>query len=197
MALTNVKFMISCPSKEFWPDESLPEFVMIGKSNVGKSTFINFLCQNSTIAKVSSTPGHTKLLNFFNVNNEFRLVDAPGYGFAYANKQNDQSFAKMMEEYLFERKNLKGCCLLVDSRRAPSEDDAVMFNMLIDAQVPFIIVATKCDKLNQSEKSKVIKNIVSRFTLNSSDNIFLSGLKNYQVIEEVTEQIYQMIKEQE
>ena len=98
---------------------------------------------------------------------------------------------------LFERKNLKGCCLLVDSRRAPSEDDAIMFNVLIDAQVPFIIVATKCDKLNQSEKSKVIKNIVSRFTLNSSDNIFLSGLKNYKVIEEVTEQMYQMIKEQE
>lgn len=195
MALNNVKFMLSAPSKEFWPDDSLPEFVMIGKSNVGKSTFINFLCQNTTIAKVSSTPGHTKLLNFFNVNNEFRLVDAPGYGYAYANKQNDQTFADMMEEYLFERKNLKGCCLLVDSRRMPSEDDAVMFNMLIDAQVPFIIVATKCDKLNQSEKSKVIKNIVSRFTLKNCDNIFLSGLKNYSVVEEVCEQMYQMIKE--
>lgn len=195
MALKNVKFMISAPSKEFWPDEELNEFVMIGKSNVGKSTFINFLCQNSTIAKVSSTPGHTKLLNFFNVNNEFRLVDAPGYGYAYANKKNDLTFAKMMEEYLFERKNLKGCCLLVDSRREPSEDDAVMFNMLIDAKVPFIIVATKCDKLNQSEKSKVIKNIVNRFTLKSSENIYLSGLKNYKVIEDVTKRIYELIQD--
>jgi len=195
MALKNVKFMISAPSKEFWPDEELNEFVMIGKSNVGKSTFINFLCQNSTIAKVSSTPGHTKLLNFFNVNNEFRLVDAPGYGYAYANKKNDFTFAKMMEEYLFERKNLKGCCLLVDSRREPSEDDAVMFNMLIDAKVPFIIVATKCDKLNQSEKSKVIKNIVNRFTLKSSENIYLSGLKNYKVIEDVTKRIYELIQD--
>lgn len=195
MPLKNIEFMLSAPSKEFWPDENLPEFVMIGKSNVGKSTFINLLCQNSTIAKVSSTPGHTKLLNFFNVNNEFRLVDAPGYGYAYANKKNDESFANMMEEYLFERKNLKGCCLLVDSRRTPSEDDAIMFNMLIDAQVPFIIVATKCDKLNQSEKSKVIKNIVSRFTLKNSDNIFLSSLKNYKVVEEVCAQMYQMIQE--
>lgn len=194
MALHNVKFLLSAPSKDFWPNESLPEFVMIGKSNVGKSTFINLLCQNSTIAKVSSTPGHTKYLNFFDVNNEFRLVDAPGYGFAYANKQNDKTFAKMMEEYLFQRNNLKGCCLLVDSRREPSEDDAVMFNMLIDAQVPFIIVATKCDKLNQSERSKVIKNIVNRFTLKNSDNIFLSGLKNQKVVENVTEKIYEMIK---
>lgn len=193
MALTNVKFLISAPSKEFWPDEELPEFVIIGKSNVGKSTFINFLCQNSTIAKTSSTPGHTKLLNFFNVNNKFRLVDAPGYGYAYANKKNDESFAKMMEEYLFERQNLRGCCLLVDSRREPTEDDAIMFNMLIDAEVPFIIVATKCDKLNQSEKSKVIKNIVSRFNLKSSDNIFLSGLKNYKVIEEVSDKIFELI----
>ena len=193
MALTNVKFLISAPSKEFWPDEELPEFVIIGKSNVGKSTFINFLCQNSTIAKTSSTPGHTKLLNFFNVNNKFRLVDAPGYGYAYANKKNDESFANMMEEYLFERQNLRGCCLLVDSRREPTEDDAIMFNMLIDAEVPFIIVATKCDKLNQSEKSKVIKNIVSRFNLKNTDNIFLSGLKNYKVIEEVSNKIFELI----
>ncbi len=194
MFFNNVKFLLSAPSKDYWPDDLLPEFVMIGKSNVGKSTFINLLCQNSTIAKVSSTPGHTKYLNFFDINEEFRLVDAPGYGYAYANKQNDRTFAKMMEEYLFERSNLKGCCLLVDSRREPSEDDAIMFNMLIDAQVPFIIVATKCDKLNQSEKSKVIKNIVKRFTLKNADNIYLSGLKNPKAITDIIEKIYELIK---
>ena len=163
MQFINVKYVSSSPNSSSWPNEDLNEFVFIGKSNVGKSTLINSLCNNSTICRVSSTPGRTRLLNFFDVNNELRLVDAPGYGFAYLDKKNDANFAKMMREYLFKRKNLKGCCLLLDSRLKPSEDDAVMFNMIIDAQLPFIIIATKCDKLNQSQKSEVIKNIDKGF----------------------------------
>ena len=178
MQFINVKYLVSAPSSASWPNEDLPEFVFIGKSNVGKSTLINSLCNNSNICRVSSMPGRTRLLNFFDVNKELRLVDAPGYGFAYLDKNNDALFAKMMREYLFKRKNLKGCCLLLDSRLKPSEDDAVMFNMIIDANLPFIIIATKCDKLNQSQKSKVIKNIVERFELKNPGNIYLSGLKN-------------------
>ena len=177
MQFINVKYLVSAPNANSWPDEELPEFVFIGKSNVGKSTLINSLCNNSTICKVSATPGRTRLLNFFDVNKELRLVDAPGYGYAYLDKNNDLLFAKMMREYLFKRKNLKGCCLLLDSRLKPSEDDAVMFNMIIDANLPFIIIATKCDKLNQSQKSKVINNIVDRFQLKNPGNIYLSGLK--------------------
>ena len=190
MQFINVKYLVSAPSSASWPNEELPEFVFIGKSNVGKSTLINSLCNNSNICRVSSMPGRTRLLNFFDVNKELRLVDAPGYGFAYLDKNNDALFAKMMREYLFKRKNLKGCCLLLDSRLKPSEDDAVMFNMIIDANLPFIIIATKCDKLNQSQKSKVIKNIVERFELKNPGNIYLSGLKNQKGFDNIIEAIY-------
>ena len=190
MQFINVKYLVSAPNANSWPDEELPEFVFIGKSNVGKSTLINSLCNNSTICKVSATPGRTRLLNFFDVNKELRLVDAPGYGYAYLDKNNDLLFAKMMREYLFKRKNLKGCCLLLDSRLKPSEDDAVMFNMIIDANLPFIIIATKCDKLNQSQKSKVINNIVDRFQLKNPGNIYLSGLKNQKGFDNIIQAIY-------
>ena len=192
MQFINVKYLTSAPNEKSWPNEELPEFVFIGKSNVGKSTLINSLCNNSTICKVSSTPGRTRLLNFFDVNNELRLVDAPGYGYAYLDKNNDLLFAKMMREYLFKRKNLKGCCLLLDSRLKPSEDDAVMFNMIIDANLPFIIIATKCDKLNQSQKSKVINNIVDRFQLKNPGNIYLSGLKNQKGFDNIIQAIYEI-----
>lgn len=192
MQFINVKYVTSSPNSSSWPNEDLNEFVFIGKSNVGKSTLINSLCNNSTICRVSSTPGRTRLLNFFDVNNELRLVDAPGYGFAYLDKKNDANFAKMMREYLFKRKNLKGCCLLLDSRLKPSEDDAVMFNMIIDAELPFIIIATKCDKLNQSQKSKVIKNIVERFQLKNPNNIYLSGLKNQKTFDDIIQAIYEI-----
>ena len=194
MQFINVKYVTSAPNCSSWPDEELNEFVFIGKSNVGKSTLINSLCNNSTICRVSSTPGRTRLLNFFNINNELRLVDAPGYGFAYLDKKNDANFAKMMREYLFKRKNLKGCCLLLDSRLKPTEDDAVMFNMIIDAQLPFIIIATKCDKLNQSQKSKVISNIVERFQLKNPNNIYLSGLKNQKTFDQIITAIYEICK---
>lgn len=190
MQFINVKYLTSAPNSSSWPNEDLNEFVFIGKSNVGKSTLINSLCNNSTICRVSSTPGRTRLLNFFNVNNELRLVDAPGYGFAYLDKKNDAMFAKMMREYLFKRKNLKGCCLLLDSRLKPTDDDAVMFNMIIDAQLPFIIIATKCDKLNQSQKSKVVSNIVNRFQLKNHGNIYLSGIKNQKAFDQIIEAIY-------
>ena len=190
MQFINVKFLTAAPNSNSWPDEDLNEFVFIGKSNVGKSTLINSLCNNSTVCRVSSTPGRTRLLNFFNVNNELRLVDAPGYGFALLDKKNDLMFAKMMREYLFKRKNLKGCCLLLDSRLKPTDDDAVMFNMIIDAQLPFVIIATKCDKLNQSQKSKVINNIVERFQLKNPGNIYLSGLKNQKTFDQIIEAIY-------
>ncbi len=190
MQFINVKYNKSAPNSSSWPDEDLNEFVFIGKSNVGKSTLINSLCNNSSICRVSSTPGRTRLLNFFDVNNELRLVDAPGYGFALLDKQNDALFAKMMREYLFKRKNLKGCCLLLDSRLVPTDDDAVIFNMIIDANLPFIIVATKCDKLNQSQKSKVVKNIVNRFCLKNPGNIYLSGIKNQKTFDQIIEAIY-------
>ena len=165
MALKNVKFVTSAAEKSQWIKDDKKEFVLLGRSNVGKSTFINLITNVTQLARVSSTPGRTRLLNFFDVNNEYRLVDAPGYGYASVNKNNDQLFARMMEDYFNDRDNLVAAFLLLDSRRIPNEDDQMIFHTLFDANIPVILIATKCDKLNQSERSKLRKNILTTLRL--------------------------------
>jgi len=192
--LKNVKFIKSCPNSSNWIEDDKKEIVILGKSNVGKSTFINRLCNNSTMAKVSSTPGRTRLLNFFDVDNRYRLVDAPGYGYAAVNKYHDEEFAKMMDEYFSKRNNLVGAIFLLDSRREISEDDISLFNMLLDHNLPFILVATKCDKLNQSEEYRVNKNIIEGLSLLADSKIIHSSLKKDKWINEVIERIEYIIK---
>ena len=128
MSLSNVSFVISAPNKKSWPNDNLSEVCILGKSNVGKSTFINTLCNNKLAE--SLPPGRTRLLNFFAVGDSFRLVDAPGYGYAKTTLKEDASFASMMEEYIFERDNAVLFILLVDSRHYPSEDDILCYEML-------------------------------------------------------------------
>jgi len=165
MALKNVKFVTSAANKSQWIKDDLKEFVLLGRSNVGKSTFINLITNVTQLARVSSTPGRTRLLNFFDVNGEYRLVDAPGYGYASVNKKNDYLFAEMMEDYFNDRENLVAAFLLLDARRIPNDDDQMIFHTLFDANIPVILVATKCDKLNQSERSKLRKNIMTTLKL--------------------------------
>lgn len=194
MALKNVKFMVSAPSKEHYPLSSLNEIVILGRSNVGKSTFINSLCGNKTMAKTSSTPGRTRLLNFFNVNNDFVLVDAPGYGYNAASKKLDKLFYNMMDEYFEERSNLKGAILLVDSRREPSDDDKEMLDVLSSYHIPTLIVATKVDKLNQSQRTLLERNIVKKFELDSDALIIRSTMMKTNWIDEAVETLYEMVK---
>ena len=159
MFLSKIKFVISAPNKNSWPKDELNEICFIGKSNVGKSSLLNTICNNSKMARVSSTPGCTKLLNFFEVDQAYRIVDAPGYGYAKTSLLNDKSFAKMMDEYIFERENVKLFVLLIDSRRELSQDDIDCLEMLKKTNKEVIVVGTKADKLNQSDKSKFTKNI--------------------------------------
>ena len=194
MALKNVKFMVSAPSSEHYPESNLNELVILGRSNVGKSTFINSLCGNKQMAKTSSTPGRTRLLNFFNVNNEFVIVDAPGYGYHAAGKQNDDLFFKMMEEYFNDRKNLKGAILLVDSRREPTDIDKLMLDTLVEYGIPTLIVATKTDKLNQSQRSKLDRSIINKFNLDADAMIVKSTITKTSWIDETTDILYDMIK---
>ncbi|HHU59395.1 TPA: YihA family ribosome biogenesis GTP-binding protein [bacterium] len=163
MSLSNVSFVISAPNKKSWPNDNLSEVCILGKSNVGKSTFINTLCNNKKLARVSSTPGRTRLLNFFAVGDSFRLVDAPGYGYAKTTLKEDASFASMMEEYIFERDNAVLFILLIDSRHYPSEDDILCYEMLKKANKNILVVATKSDKLNQSLRAKLKKNMAEAF----------------------------------
>ncbi len=195
MFIKNVKFIKSAADKSGWIDDNTPEIVLLGRSNVGKSTFINNVSNNTSLAKVSVKPGKTKLLNFFDAeNSKYRLVDAPGYGYAGVSRDTDQSFARMMSEYLSDRENLKGALLLLDSRRIPNEDDININNILIDNKIPYIIIATKYDKLNQSERAKLHRNLTSTLGIDENFTIIHSGSKDKRFIDEVISNIEILIK---
>lgn len=171
----NAQFIKSAPSYRMGPLDMLPEIIIVGKSNVGKSSLINALVGKKSLAKTSSTPGHTKLLNYFKIDNKFYLVDAPGYGYTkYGNKLVD-NFGEMMEEY-FKNKDIKGVILLLDSRVPFSKNDLDFYSYLKEIKVPLILVMTKAEKLNQKEKSLLNKNIKSTF--NEDDKVILTSVKN-------------------
>ena len=189
MPLNNVTFILSAPSKKYWPIDDVKEICFIGKSNVGKSSLLNALTNNNKMARVSSTPGCTKLINFFDVDNKYRLVDAPGYGYHKNSMEADKLFSKMMNEYIKERDNVEAFVLLLDSRHKLSEDDINCFNTLIESNKEIIIVATKADKLNQKMKSEYKKNIVDVFKEVGDIKIFLTSSQNKTNIEELVNYI--------
>ncbi len=154
-----------------YPDDQKPEFLLVGRSNVGKSSFINTMVSRKNLARTSSTPGKTQTLNFYLVNEKYYLVDVPGYGYAMVNKDTQKKFGLMIEEYLINRKNLKRVFLLVDYRHKPTEDDLLMFNFMKYYKLDVTIVATKYDKVKQSDRSKVEKVLNESFELGENDNI--------------------------
>lgn len=176
------KFIKSCPNLESKPDKNLPEIIFVGKSNVGKSSLINALVKNKSMAYTSSKPGFTKLLNYFEIDEKFYLVDAPGYGYTKSGSKLLDSFSEMMETY-FDNPNLKGIVFIVDSRHELGKNDIDFYNFVIEKDIPFILVCSKCDKLNQSEKAKITKHIkndvgVDKFILTSATkNIGLEDVK--------------------
>ena len=155
------------------PTKDLPEVLFVGKSNVGKSSLINALANNKSLAYTSSKPGFTKLLNYFEVDNSFYLVDAPGYGYTSSGSRHLDIFGKMMEDY-FKNPNLKLVVFIVDSRHKLGENDKDFYQFLIDNNIPFVLIASKLDKLNQSEKAAMNKNIAS---LSKENFIAISSLK--------------------
>ena len=159
---SKVTFVKSAPTLKDRPDTSLNEVCFIGKSNVGKSSLINALVKRRNLAHTSSKPGYTKLLNYYLIDDKFYLVDAPGYGYTASGSKHLDSFSKMMETY-FNNKNLKGVIFLVDSRHKMSEDDKLFYSFILEKGIPFVLVATKVDKLNQSEKAKMKKNVKEVF----------------------------------
>ena len=140
------------------PEKDLPEVLFVGKSNVGKSTLINALANNKSLAFTSSKPGFTKLLNYFEVDNKFYLVDAPGYGYTASGNRHVDSFGKMMESY-FKNPALKLVVFIIDSRHKLGENDVDFYHFIKDNNIPFVLVASKVDKLNQSEKAAMKRNV--------------------------------------
>ena len=190
MKIENVELKTMAVRTSQYPEDGKPEFLPVGRSNVGKSSFINTLVNIKNFAITSATPGKTQTLNFYLVNDEFYLVDVPGYGFASVNKDTQHKFGMMIEEYLISRKDLKRVFLLVDYRHKPSEDDLLMFNFMKYYNLDVTIVATKADKLNQKEKAKSDKFLEEAFPLKENDNIVIFS----SVTKKGKEEMYNIIK---
>lgn len=157
MIIKNVSLETVCGITSKLPENDKIEIAFVGKSNVGKSSFINTLINRKSLARTSSTPGKTQTINFYNVNDELYFVDLPGYGFAKVPETVKTKWAKMIENYLIESKQLKVIFLLIDIRHAPSSNDKVMFEWIVYHGFKPVIIATKLDKIKRSQRSKHIK----------------------------------------
>lgn len=173
MKINTAELKVLAARTSQYPEDGLPEFLLVGKSNVGKSSFINSIIARKNLAHTSSTPGKTQTLNFYIVNDEFYLVDAPGYGYAQVNKDMQKKFGLMIEEYLINRSNLRRVFLLVDYRHKPSEDDLLMYNFMKYYNLDVTIVATKYDKVKQKDRDKNDKAFRESFDLKGNDDIVL------------------------
>ncbi len=156
MTIRSARFILSLDRLRPFPGQGLPEIAMAGKSNVGKSSMINSVLGNSKLARISSAPGKTRLINFFKVNDQFWLVDLPGYGFAKAPKAERDRWAAMIEGYLQGSEHLKRVLHLVDIRHEPTRDDQMMVEYLRHYDIPFTVVATKADKLSKAARGRSI-----------------------------------------
>ena len=147
MIVKNPKFEVSAVSPKQYPKNGLPEIVLVGKSNVGKSSFVNTMINRKKLARTSSEPGKTRQLNFYNIDEKFYFVDLPGYGYSKMSKKEQEQVGKFIEEYLFSRKEICLIIFLVDIRHKPTENDMLMYNYVISSKLPFIIIANKADKI--------------------------------------------------
>ena len=147
MIVKNAKFVISAISPKDYPKGNLPEIVLVGKSNVGKSSFVNTLCNRKNLAKTSNTPGKTRQINFYNIDEKFYMVDLPGYGYSKMSKEEQVKSGKFIEQYLSIRDNISLIVLVLDIRHRPTEDDMLMYNYILSTNLPFIVVTNKADKI--------------------------------------------------
>lgn len=192
MFLKNVKYILSAPSKQYWINDDKKEICIVGRSNVGKSTFINKICNNNSMAKVSSTPGYTKYINFFDVNNSFYLADTPGYGYAKASWKRDESFAKMMSEYIYDRANLICVIMIVDAKVGITSDDLLLLDMLRDANRPVQIIASKADKTNQSLRSVFKKKAKEQLNESEYSSLLLYSSLDARSVDKVVERVLEI-----
>ena len=174
--ILDVKLTISAVRKSQFPNDGKEEFLLVGRSNVGKSSFINTLINRKNFARTSSIPGKTQTLNFYLINNYFYIVDAPGYGYAKVSKSLKNKFGLIMEDYLENRDNMKMVFLLVDFRHKPTEDDVMMYNFLKHYNIPVTIVCTKVDKVKKSSHEKNLEVISRELDVAKSDLILFSAI---------------------
>lgn len=189
----NAKFIISASNINNCPNTNLPEFPLLGRSNVGKSSFINCLCNNSKIAKTSNTPGKTRLINFFNFVNKFMIADLPGYGYAKVSKEAQNEWAKNLEEYLLKRKQITSLIQLVDGRHDVQKNDIQMREWVKSYNLPVITVVTKIDYVKKSKFTETLKKVEDVF----NDTALPFSAVDRQYCDKIFETIEQIILKQE
>ncbi|MGA3012689.1 MAG: ribosome biogenesis GTP-binding protein YihA/YsxC [Bacteroidales bacterium] len=191
MQISTATFIASSPSLKYCPESDYPEFAFIGRSNVGKSSLINMLTGNKSLAKVSGTPGKTRLINHFLINDSWYLVDLPGIGFAKTSKEEGRKIETMIEGFLLRRKNLRLTFLLIDSRHLPQKIDQEFMAWLNRNHIPFLILFTKTDKLTKSQRtsnpSLYLKTLIE--TLNIDPEFILTSSEKKMGREDVLEVI--------
>lgn len=174
--IKQAKFIISVADADKLPEYPAPQIAIAGKSNVGKSSFINFMANQNKLAKTSSEPGRTRLVNYFEINNgEYYFVDLPGYGYARVNKTEKQKWGELVEGYLQKCQNLINVFVLVDIRHEPTEDDKTMVNYLYSTGTPFTLIATKADKLSRAQQGRAKQIIANAFGVGTGDIIVTSS----------------------
>ena len=187
MKIKSAKFLISSPSLKLCPDSQYSEFALLGRSNVGKSTFINTLTNQSKLAKTSNTPGKTRLINLFEITTDkkpFIIADLPGYGYAKVSKAEQDKWQKNLEEYLLKRKNLKKTIQFIDARHELQKNDILMQQWLEYNKIPCLNVLTKCDYVSRNEIAKKISIIEKEFNnevlaFSSKNKMYTEGILSY------------------
>ena len=169
----NADILLSAAIKSHYPQADIPEIALAGRSNVGKSSFINTLLNRKNLARTSGKPGKTQLLNFFNIDDKLRFVDVPGYGYARVSKKEREKWGRMIEEYLTSRENLRAVVSLVDLRHDPSADDVQMYEFLKYYDIPVILVATKADKIPRGKWNKHESAIKKKLDFDKNDDFIL------------------------
>ena len=190
MIIKSSEFIISAVKRNQYPVDNRVEIAFVGRSNVGKSSIINDLTNRRHLAKVSQTPGKTRLINFFLINNDFYLVDLPGYGYAKVSKKEKESWGKTIDTYLHGRDELKRVVLLVDSRHKPTADDIMMYEWIKHYGYDVIVVATKSDKLSNNELPKSRKLIKETLKLTPEDRFYFFSSLNKKGRDELIDNLF-------
>lgn len=169
MKVHNVEMIMSAVKPEQYPDEGYPEFALAGRSNVGKSSFINRMIARKSLARTSSKPGKTQTLNFYKIEEQLFFVDVPGYGYAKVSKTEREAWGRMIEEYLTGRETLRAVVQIIDVRHPPTKDDCLMYDFLVHYEIPAIIIATKVDKISKGKVNKHLKIIKDNLGMRKGD----------------------------
>lgn len=192
MQYHEAEFLVSGASRAQWPDTQYPEVIFAGRSNAGKSTLINNLVNRKQLAYSGKTPGKTRLLNFFLIDNQMIFTDAPGYGYAKGDNESAKTFARIIDPYFREREQLKAMVLVMDCRRVPNQDDIAMIEYAKHAHLAILVVLTKIDKLTRSAMLQNCTKIANTLQVNKSVLLPYNGL-NKQGIDEIWERIHQYV----